>query len=175
MQGRPESPCLWEKHTDTILHNIGLTPTIHEPCQNSGIIAGKQVVFKHQVNDFTIVALDEDTTNILLDYLDNQLSIPLKQQGLLDMFNGIDVTQTHDYIKIESHSYIDKFCKKYLNTWLNIVPMTENQPTPFPADSTWVKKFNAAVGPTDPPEQHRLAKKMEIKYKAGVGKLIWAI
>jgi hypothetical protein len=29
MQGHPELPCLWEKHIDRILRNIGLTPTIH--------------------------------------------------------------------------------------------------------------------------------------------------
>jgi hypothetical protein len=29
MQGHLESPCLWQKHADKILHDIGLTPTIH--------------------------------------------------------------------------------------------------------------------------------------------------
>jgi len=32
MQGHPESPRLWEKHADAILHECGLIPTIHEPC-----------------------------------------------------------------------------------------------------------------------------------------------
>ena len=128
-----------------------------------------------QVDDFTIAAPDERTANILLDMIDNQLSIPLKRQGLLDMFNGIDVTQTRDYIKIDCHSYINKFCAKYLDTWLNKVPMTENRPTPLPTDTTWIKKFNAAVGPSDPKEQAKLATKMQVNYKAGVGELIWAM
>ncbi len=38
--------------------------------------------------------------DILLDMLDERLSIPIKRQGYLDMFNGIDVTQTRDYIVI---------------------------------------------------------------------------
>ncbi len=101
--------------------------------------------------------------------IDDQLSIPLKRQGLLDMFNGIDVTQTHGYVKIDCHSYINKFCEKYLDTWLNKVPMTENRPTPLPTDATWIKKFNAAVGPSNPKEQTRLAAKMQVNYKAGVG------
>ena len=41
MQGHPESPRLWEKHADAILRELGLTPTIHEPCLYSGIINGK--------------------------------------------------------------------------------------------------------------------------------------
>ena len=40
MQGHPESPRLWEKHADAILQELGLTPTIHEPCLYSGKIAG---------------------------------------------------------------------------------------------------------------------------------------
>ncbi len=34
---------------------------------------------------------------------------------------------------------------------------------------------SAAVGPTYPKEQLQLATKMEIKYKGGIGKLIWAM
>ncbi len=114
-------------------------------------------------------------SDILLDLIDDQLSIPLKRQGLLDMFNGIDITKTQDYIKIDCHTYINKFCDKYLNTWLHKIPMTENRPTPLPTYATWIKKFNAAVGPTDPKEQLQLATKIEIKYKGGVGELIWAM
>jgi len=175
MQGHPESPRLWEKHADDILQGLGLKPTVHEPCLYSGLIAGQRVIFKRQVDDFAIAAPDERTANILLDMIDDQLSIPLKRQGLLDMFNGIDVIQTRDYVKIDCHTYINKFCAKYLDTWLNKIPLTENRPTPLPTDATWIKKFNAAVGPSDPKEQSRLADKMQIKYKGGVGELIWAM
>jgi hypothetical protein len=175
MQGHPESPRLWEKHADAILRDLGLTPTTHEPCLYSGTIAGKRVIFKRQVDDFAIAALDEEMADILLDLIDDQLSIPLKRQGLLDMFNGIDVTQTRDYIKINCHTYINKFCEKYLNMWLHKVPMTENRPTPLPTNATWIKKFNAAAGPADPKQQLQLATKIEIKYKGGIGELIWAM
>jgi KUP system potassium uptake protein len=175
MQGHPESPRLWEKHADAILRDIGLTPTTHEPCLYSGTIAGQRVIFKRQVDNFAIATATEKTANILLDLIDDALSIPLKRQGLLDMFNGINVTQTQDYIKIDCQTYIDKFCEKYLQTWLHKVHLTENRPTPLPTDPAWLKKFNAAVGPTDPKQQQHLASKMEIKYKAGVGELIWAM
>ncbi len=45
MQGHPKSPRLWEKHIDRILRDIGLTPTIHEPCIYSGLILGEWVLF----------------------------------------------------------------------------------------------------------------------------------
>ncbi len=175
MQGHPESPRLWEKHADTILQELGLTPTVHEPCLYPGNVAGKRVIFKRQVDDFAIAAPDKKTADILLDLIDDQLTIPLKGQGLLDMFNGANVVQTRDYIKINYQMYINKFCEKYLDTWLGKIPLSENRPTPLPTDPTWLKKFNAAMGSSDPDVQKDLSNKMQIKYKAGVGELIWAM
>ena len=42
MQGHPESPCLWEKHVDAILRELGLTPMVHETCLYLGIKMGKR-------------------------------------------------------------------------------------------------------------------------------------
>jgi hypothetical protein len=56
MQGHPESQRLWEKHIDWILRDIGLTPTIHEPCIYSGLILRERVLFMQQVNDFAVSA-----------------------------------------------------------------------------------------------------------------------
>jgi hypothetical protein len=78
MQGHPESPRLWEKHTNAILCELDLTPTTHKPCLNSGTVAGKRVIFKRQVNDFAIAAPNKKTADILLDLIDDQLSVPLK-------------------------------------------------------------------------------------------------
>jgi hypothetical protein len=75
MQGHRESPRLWEKHADSILRELGLTPMVHEPCLYSGMINGKQVIFKRQVDDFAIAALDAKTANILLDMLDEKLTV----------------------------------------------------------------------------------------------------
>ncbi len=175
MQGHSELPRLWEKHTDVILQELGLTPTTHEPCLCSGTIDGKRIVFMRQVDNFAISAPNQRTADILMDMLDEKLTMPIKQQGLLDMFNGVDVVQTKHYIKIDCHTYINKFCSKYLNTWLNKVPLTENCPTPLSSNPTWLKQFNAAIGPNNPKEQAALKALMQIKYHGGVGELIWAM
>jgi hypothetical protein len=78
MQGHPELPCLWEKHADSILCELGLNPTTHEPCLYSGNIANNRIIFKPQVDDFAIAAPDEKTADILLDLINDQLTIPLK-------------------------------------------------------------------------------------------------
>ena len=99
MQGHLEAPHLWEKHADAILRELGLIPTVHKPCLYSGIVNSKRILLKHQVDDFAIAAPDAKTANILLDMLDDKLTIPIKRQGYLDMYNGIDISQTRDYIK----------------------------------------------------------------------------
>jgi hypothetical protein len=175
MQRHPESPQLWEKHADTVLRELGLTPTVHKPCLYSGIIDGKRIVFMRQVDDFVITAPDQQMADILLDMLDNKLTMPIKRQGLLDMFNGINVTQTRNYVKIDCHTYIDKFCSKYLNSWLNKVPLSKNCPTPLPTDGSLLKAFNAAIGPDNPKEHAALEALMQIKYRPGVGELIWVM
>jgi hypothetical protein len=96
MQGHLESPCLWEKHANAILWEISLIPTVHEPCLYLGTINGKRVILKYQVDDFAIAAPDEHTANIHLDMIDDELSIPMKRQGFLDMYNNIDILQTRD-------------------------------------------------------------------------------
>jgi hypothetical protein len=131
MQGHPESPRLWEKHADAILRELGLTPTVHEPCLYSGLINNKRVVFMRQVDDFAIAAPDQRTADILLNMLDKKLTMPIKRQGLLDMFNGVDVIQSKHYIKIDCHTYVDKFCAKYLDTWLRKLHISPTDSRPI--------------------------------------------
>ena len=52
---------------------------------------------------------------------------------------------------------------------------TDDRPTPLPTDPTWYKKFNAAVGDPDPKIQAKLAQKMQLTYRCGVGELIWTM
>ncbi len=116
MQGHPESPRLWEKHADKILREIGLTPTVHEPCLYSGTFKHHRVLFIRQVNDFAIASPDAKTSDMLMDLIDDKLSIPIKRQGYLDMYNGVDIYQTRHYIKINIKSFVDKVFAKHIAT-----------------------------------------------------------
>jgi hypothetical protein len=160
MQGHPKSLRLWEKHANSLLQDLGLTPTVHKPCLYSGMVEGKRVIFKRQVNNFTITAPDERTANILPDKIDDELFIPMKWQGFLDMFNGIDVAQTRDYIKVSCTTFINKICEKDLKSWMQNFMSTDNRLTPLPTDPTWYKEFNATIGDPDPKAQAKLAKQM---------------
>jgi hypothetical protein len=105
----------------------------------------------------------------------DKLSIPLKQQGHLDMYNGVDVLQTCHYICLSCTSFIDKISAKYLSSWMKHMYVSTSRPTPFPTDSAWWGKFNKAVGDPADKAQASLAKDMQLNYRAGVNKLIWAM
>ncbi len=149
---------LWEKHVDEILREIGLTPTVHKPCLYSGVINDNRVLFMRQVDDFAIATLDEHTSEILMDMIDDKLKIPIKRQGYLDMYNGVDVLQTCHYIKLNVKTFIDKVFKHHISTWMKTSYPTPNHSTPFLTDTTCLKKFNAAIGNPDKKIQSNLAK-----------------
>jgi hypothetical protein len=97
-----------------------------------GTINGNQIIFKRQVDDFAIAMPDKKMTNILLDMIDDELSIPMKWQGFLDMYNGIDVLQARDYIKITCKTFINKICDKYLTSWMQNFTSTEDPECRYP-------------------------------------------
>ena len=140
MQGHPESPRLWERHADSILRKLGLTPTTHEPCIYSGIINNKRILFLRQVDDFAIAAPDEHTANILFDMIDEELTFPLKRMGLIDLFNGINVEQTKDYIHISCSTYLDKIMERHTTSWLD-VNNRGTHTTPLSTKKTFLDKF----------------------------------
>jgi hypothetical protein len=175
MQGHPEFPCLWEKHADDILCEIDLTPTIHEPCLYSGTIDGNHILFMRQVEDFAIASPDERTSNILMDLIDDKLKIPIKRQGYLDMYNGVNILQTCHYIKISVSTFIFKVFQPYLTTWMKSSYPMPARLTLLPSDAKWLKKFKEAIGDANPKVQAKFMKCMQLTYRARVGKLIWAI
>jgi hypothetical protein len=175
MQGHPESPRLWEKHADKILREIGLTPTVHKPCLYSGTFNNQRVLFMRQVDDFAIAAPDATTSDLIMDLIDERLSIPIKRQGYLNMYNGVDIYQTRYYIKINIKTFIDKVFAKHISTWMKTSYPSPNRSTPLPSDDKWLKLFNIATGDPDPKRQAALAKVQQLSYRSGVGELIWAM
>lgn len=120
MQGHPESPRLWEKHIDKILRRNGLHPTVHEPCLYSGVIAGKRVVFKRQVDDFAVATTDQTIADQLWDLIDSNLQIPIKRYGLISLYNGLDVLQSRWFVKVSVQTWLTKIMEPYFNDWLDV-------------------------------------------------------
>jgi hypothetical protein len=172
MQGHPVSPRLWEKHINHILQDIGLTPTIHELCIYSGIILGERVLFMWQVDDFAISAPSQPIANHLLDLIDDKLLIPMKRQGLVTLYNGLDILQTKDYIKVSCEKYINRISNIHLNQgWMKSY-LISDQPTPLPTTPPFMKALQTKEGDPDPVVQRALEKKMGFSYRSGIGQLV---
>jgi hypothetical protein len=119
------------KHIDKILRDIGLQPTKHEPCLYAGTIDGNRILFLRQVDDFAVAAKDEHSANQLIKLINSKMRIDMKALGIINRFNGIDIHQTRNYIKITCEKYIHKMLKQH--NWLDTSTMA-TKPTPLPSD-----------------------------------------
>ena len=99
------------------------------------------------------------------------MSAPLKREGLLQRFNGIDIYQTDDFIRVHCNTYISKILqnKKFDLT------TTQNKPTPMTSDNDLIRNLDTAIGPTDEAEKQALQKEMGFKYRAATGELLFAM
>jgi hypothetical protein len=107
--------------------------------------------------------------------IDDKLTIPLKQMGLLDLYNGLNVIQTWDYIKINCFTYLDKISSKHLSTWMKNFDVPTGHPTPLPRWGSFIKIFLSATGDPNHALQDKLSKEMRFGYQSGIGELIYAM
>jgi hypothetical protein len=172
MQGHPESPRLSEKHIDKILRRkLSFKPTIHEPCLYSGVFAGYRILFKRQVDDFAVAAKTKALADAIFDAIDGVLRMPMRRQGLIVMYNGLDIQQSRYFIKISVQTWLTKTMAPYFADWLDIP--TTPFPTPLGSSESFLKRLYTTVGDPSPKVQAALEKSMGIKYRKAIGELIW--
>jgi hypothetical protein len=95
-----------------------------------------------QVDNFAIATPDSRMADIVMDLIDNKLSIPIKCQGYLNMFNGINILQTQHYNRINVKTFMDKVFERHFLMWMKTSYPTLNCFIPLPLDPDWIKKFN---------------------------------
>jgi hypothetical protein len=139
------------------------------------LIKGNRVLFLHQVDVFSIACSDKSTAKSLLELLDDELTIPMKHMGLLDLYNGLDVIHMRDFIKINCSTYIEKILEKHLSSWMKSFDVPAGRPTPLPSRESYIKTFLSATGDPDPTAQTRLSSSMGFGYQSGIGELINAL
>jgi hypothetical protein len=98
----------------------------------------------------------------------------MKHMGLINLFNGLDITQTADFVKISCSMYLEKVLQKHLTLWLSHYDLP-SWPTPLPNTKTFLTLFLNAKGTPDPQSQSQLAQSMKFSYRSAIGELIWAM
>ena len=43
-----------------------------------------------------------------IKYIGSYMKVPIKEEGLVELFNGVNITQSKEWIKIHVSSYIDQ-------------------------------------------------------------------
>ncbi len=129
----------------------------------------------HQVDDFAISAPSQQIANHLLDLINNKLSIPMKRQGLVMLFNGLDILQTRDYIKVSCRTYIECISNIHLaHGWMKLY-LISDCPTPLPTTPQFMKALQSEEGNPNEKAQQALAKRMGFSYPSGIGQLVCAM
>jgi len=171
IQGHPESPRLWEKLIDRILRTIGLQPTKHEPCLYHGSFQGHYTLFMRQVDDFAVATNNHSTAMFLIEEINQHLRLPIHILGVVQRYNGMDITQGKHYVKITCERYIKKMSQSY--PWLQDIPQ-RNLPIPFPSDHKYIQKLihSPETILTDA-ERSSLETKMGLKYRKAMGEIMF--
>ena len=113
LQGHPESGSLWERFLNKVLTRHGFVSTTHERSIYTGVFDGFRMLISRQVDDLAIGCINADSIRKLVAIICSEDKIDLRDEGMLESFNGIDVKQTQQYIQITCESYIDKFLTHY--------------------------------------------------------------
>jgi len=170
IQGHPESPRLWEKHIHHILQQEKMKPATHERCLYVGQTPGTRILFLRQVDDFAAAATTEELAINLFQKINSCLRINLKILGRVDRFNGMDIHQTRDYIKITCERYLHKMLKAH--NWLESSTHPE-RPTPLPSDNHFIQSLENAVRPNTTVEKDQLRSKMGFHYRQVIGEVLY--
>jgi hypothetical protein len=78
------------------------------------------VSLARQVDDFALGCVDDDTAQGIMTLIEERIRlpsetvIPITFQGILSSFNGHDVVQTADHIKLSAESYLCRVFKSHV-------------------------------------------------------------
>jgi len=163
LQGHPEAARLWEEHISAILQDVGFKNATHEKNTYTGQFCGEKVLLVRQVDDFALGCRQESTAKSVYSdigaklTLQNEAEAPFECLGLVDSFDGYDVLQTRDCIKLSAESYIRRLLKAH--EWDNPSPRElSNKPKPPLQENDVANLFNLAAGPVENTPKHKALK-----------------
>jgi len=119
LRGHPEAARLWEEHISAVLKDVRFKNTTHEKNIYTGQFCGEKALLVRQVHDFALGCCQESTAKSVYSdigaklTLHNDAEAPFEHLGLVDSFNGYDVLQTHDHVKLSVECYIRRLLKAH--------------------------------------------------------------
>ena len=179
LQGHPEAGVLWEKMIAGILEEKGFVPTTQERNLYVGTIDGETVHVCRQVDDFAVAASSKAVATQLIDHINSRVTTENKGIGVRDdqgigiQYNGVDIHQTRDYIKLSCESYISRLLQTH--GWSTPDGRTSDRHDSVPLSPDAVPRLYEATGAPEGTSEHRaLEAKVGYPYRQVLGELIYA-
>jgi hypothetical protein len=113
-KGHPESGARWEKFVNAIIARHGFKSTTHERSLYQGTNKGhRMLICRHLMIVLSDACEYINAIKDLVQAICSDDGIDLRDEGVLNAFNNVDVHQTDRYIKVSCESYIDKLLAHY--------------------------------------------------------------
>jgi hypothetical protein len=181
LQGHPEAARLWEAHINAILKDpeFNFKVTTHEKNIYHATIKGVPVLLCRQVDDFAIATPDPEIACHIYERIGQKLQLPgepaapFVDEGLVASFNGVDILQTRDYIKLSCSTYIRRLLAAH--NWAT-PRATESKVGAHPFEPLPKSDLNALYTTSGTAENSpaHVAKEMGFSYRTLLGELLYA-
>ena len=180
LQGHPEAGVLWERMiTDILINKMGFKNTAHERNLYVGSIDGEEVLVCRQVDDFASAAASMATAEKFITELRKYVEAEYAglgmqtEGGMYQRYNGIDVFQSRDFVKISCESYLDRMFLSH--GWENSRHHVKVPEQAIPLNPTTAARLMTLEGPPEKSvEAKELARYHGFGYRAVLGELIYA-
>ena len=181
LQGHPEAGALWENMIVGILEGpeLAFKSTTHERNLYRGTIDGEMVLVCRQVDDFAIASASPLAAEKLIAIINSHatttnLGIGIKSRhGVASRYNGIDVHQTRDYIKVSCATYLQRLLQTH--GWDTPAHHESDRFDLTPLASSSAESLLRLVGPAeDTPEHCKLQDDCGFSYRQLLGELVYA-
>jgi hypothetical protein len=167
LQGHPDSGEIWQTKVNEVLEKYDFKTTVHEPCLYRGIFKGKDILICRQVDDMLLAGEDISIVKDFASEISKHLKVTVGEKASTH-YNGLDILQTKEGIKISCETYIKKLQKAHGWNETSTKPLE-------PIDPNRVKELEANEGPPiDSPEGKSLRKTNGFNYRAVVGEIVYA-
>jgi hypothetical protein len=139
LQGHPDSGEIWQTRVNEVLQMYKFETTTHEPCLYRGTFKGKQILICRQIDDMLIAGEDMTVLKDFASELSKHLKITVGDKPSTH-YNGIDILQAREGIKISCATYIRKLQKAH--GWNEV-----SNKLLEPIDPKMVKELESTEGP----------------------------
>jgi hypothetical protein len=149
--------------------DLGFTSTTHETCLYLGSYGGQEVLIGRKIDDCLAAGRDEQPLRDLFQYLATKINI-VAEIGLVSHYNGIDIVQDRDYVKIHISKYIGKILANH--GWeqgkkgeLRLIE---------PLHPSAFKELEETAPPAEPLEKAELERAAGFAYWTAIGEITYA-